>query len=79
MTHRNGNGGGKEIGGVALTIAALLFMAFFANVMMGAAGIGSPLTGASEMLVLLASVVAFVVGILSREARAVAKPDGPDK
>lgn len=53
----------------ALGTAALLFAAFFTNVAMGAAGLGVFAGDIAEMLILFASVSAFTVGVLQREAR----------
>lgn len=52
-----------------LIAAALLFAVFAANVMLGAAGMGNMLGDVSEMLVLFAASITFVVAILKKEAR----------
>ena len=53
---------------MALTLCALVFAVFCANVVAGAL-FSSPFMGdVAEMLTLLASSVLFVVAILSREA-----------
>lgn len=54
---------------VALTGALLLFLLFFANVAMGAAGMRIFLGDVAEMLVLFASCTLFVTGVLIREAK----------
>ena len=55
---------------MTLTISAILFAVFAANVLLGAVT-GSPVLGdVSEMLVLFAASIAFVAEILRREARA---------
>ena len=51
-----------------LLVSAILFGAFFLNVFLGASGGGLHLSEVSEMLVLVASVLFFVAGILTREA-----------
>lgn len=48
--------------------AAAIFVAFFANVAMGAFGNGGVLGDVGEMLVLFAASILFVAGILKREA-----------
>ena len=58
------NGSGRP----ALIGALILFLAFAGNVSMGAAGMGAPLGDVAEMLLLLASSLLFVVGVLAREA-----------
>ncbi|MBV0914244.1 hypothetical protein [Anianabacter salinae] len=55
---------------MAFMIALLLAVAFTANVVAGAIGSGPLVSNVSEMLILLAASVAFVVGILQREAQA---------
>lgn len=51
--------------------AAACFALFCANVAAGALGEGAFLRDLYEMLILLAAVLLFVVGILAREAAAV--------
>ncbi|NRA99294.1 MAG: hypothetical protein HRU32_05635 [Rhodobacteraceae bacterium] len=58
---------------MALLISAVLFLAFFGNVLLGAMT-GSPiLNDVSEMLLLFAASIAFVAAILKREAQAKSK------
>jgi len=57
-------------GNLPLMLALVLFVAFFANVAAGAAGLGVYLGDVAEMLTLFASSVFFVIGILLREADA---------
>ena len=55
---------------MALAAAGLLFLAFVANVVLGAMT-GTPILGdVSEMLVLFAASICFVAAILRREAAA---------
>ena len=55
---------------MALVIAAVLFAIFAANVVAGSL-FGGPIVGdVSEMLILFASCIAFVAGILAREEAA---------
>ncbi|MEM1315629.1 MAG: hypothetical protein AAGI51_13800 [Pseudomonadota bacterium] len=59
---------------MAFLAAAALLAAFFGNVVYGALS-GTPIVGnVAEMLVLFGASIAFVVGILGREAR-----DKPDR
>ncbi|WP_114287204.1 hypothetical protein [Candidatus Halocynthiibacter alkanivorans] len=51
-----------------LGIAAALFTAFFANVLLGSSGGEMYLNEVQEMLLLLASVIFFVAAILKKEA-----------
>lgn len=51
-----------------LGISALLFAAFFANVLIGSMGMKPYLGVVPEMLTLLAAAVFFVLEILRREA-----------
>lgn len=51
-----------------LWVATAVFVAFFANVAMGAFGNGGVLGDVGEMLVLFAASILFVAGILKREA-----------
>jgi len=53
-----------------MTIATILFSAYFLNVSMGAFGGGTFLGDVSEMLLLVVSVLFFVVAILQRETAA---------
>ena len=54
---------------MAFIVALILLSAFVANVVIGAVG-NAPLVGnVAEMIVLLLASVAFVVGILQREAQ----------
>lgn len=55
-------------GGLPLIVALILFLLFFANVSAGAAGGGAPLGDVAEMVLLLASAILFVIGVLMREA-----------
>lgn len=54
----------------AFVASLALFVIFFSNVAAGAAGVGVFLGDVAEMLMLLASAVLFVIGILLREASA---------
>ena len=58
------------IGTTALALALILFVGFFANVLVGAVGNGEVLDDVEQMILLLVSATAFVVGILVREAEA---------
>ena len=51
----------------ALIAALVSFILFFANVSMGAAGLGAPLGDVPEMLLLFLTAILFVAGVLSRE------------
>lgn len=53
-----------------LILAAVLFLAFVSNVVLGATGSGVFLSDVGEMLVLFTASVAFTVAILGREAKA---------
>ena len=53
---------------MALIVAAVLFIVYFANVLLGSMGSPTFLSDVQEMIVLFASSIAFVVGILKREA-----------
>lgn len=55
-------------GGLLLIGALILFLAFFSNVAMGAAGLGVVLDDVAEMLTLFLSSLLFVAGVLQREA-----------
>lgn len=57
-------------GGIPLIGALLLFLLFFGNVSAGAAGLGAPLGDVAEMIMLFASAILFVAGVLLREAAA---------
>ncbi|XWN32608.1 MAG: hypothetical protein ROR55_05745 [Devosia sp.] len=59
-----------KLGSTVLVIALLLFTAFFANVLAGALRWGEVLNDKSQLLLLLATSVTFVVGILMKEAAA---------
>ena len=53
---------------MALSLAAVLFIAFVTNVVIGSTG-SAPFVGdVGEMLLLLAASTSFVAGILKREA-----------
>ncbi|MBZ8119943.1 hypothetical protein KUD11_15000 [Roseovarius sp. LXJ103] len=54
---------------MAFTTAFVLLVAFTANVVIGAVGEAPVVGSVAEMLILLGSTVAFVVGILQREER----------
>ena len=58
---------------MAFFAAALLLAAFIGNVVMGAIYNAAPLGNVSEMLLLLAASILFVVAILKKEADAKAK------
>jgi len=58
---------------LALSGALLLFLLFFANVAVGAAGMQVFLGDVTEMLILFASCTLFVIGVLIREARSVGR------
>ena len=55
-------------GGIALLGALILISAFFGNVALGAFGAGSVLGDVTEMLMLFAAAILFVIGVLAREA-----------
>ena len=56
--------------GIAALLGALIvFALFFTNVALGAARAGAFAGDVAEMLMLLASAVLFVVGVLQREAK----------
>ena len=61
---------------MALVLAILSFVAFTANVALGASGVGAPLGDVGEMLVLLTASTFFVVAILKKEADRRNKSDG---
>lgn len=63
-------------GTVALLGALICFAIFFANVAMGAAGMGVFMGDLTSMLMLFAASILFVVGILNREMEAVARRGG---
>ncbi|WP_146347815.1 hypothetical protein [Falsiphaeobacter marinintestinus] len=50
-----------------LILALLLFAVFGANVVLGSLGMGGFLGDVSEMLIMLAASIAFVVAILQKE------------
>jgi hypothetical protein len=54
---------------MAFIAALALLVAFIVNVAIGAIGDGPLVGNVTEMIVLLAASVAFVIGILQREAR----------
>jgi len=63
---------------MAYLIAAVLVMAFTANVVIGAVG-DAPIVGnVAEMVILFAAAIAFSVGILRSEARAKAEKSNPE-
>ena len=57
-------------GRLALAGALICFLVFFANVALGAAGQAAPMGDVTEMLVLFAASILFVIGVLIREAEA---------
>ena len=57
-------------GAFPLIAALICFLIYFGNVTAGAAGIGVFLGDVAEMLMLLATSVLFVIGVLAREASA---------
>lgn len=57
-------------GGLPLIGALIAFIIYFANVALGAAGLGAPLGDVAEMLLLFLSSILFVVGVLAQEAAA---------
>lgn len=59
-----------QFGTPALFAALICFAAFFTNVALGAAGMDAFLGDVSEMLMLAAASVFFVIGVLAREASA---------
>jgi len=61
----------------ALFGALVLFVIYFANVALGAAGAGAPLGDVAEMLTLFAATILFVAGTLKLEAAAGRRND-PD-
>ena len=51
-----------------LIISAVIFLIYIANVVLGATG-GTPFAGdVTEMLMLFAAAIAFVIAVLQREA-----------
>ena len=56
-------------GTAALSVALVLFAAFFANVALGAFARVAFLSDVNEMLMMFAAAIAFVVGVLQRESR----------
>jgi len=54
---------------MAFIISLILLVLFTVNVAIGAIGDGPVVGNVSELLLLLSASVAFVVGILQREAR----------
>ncbi len=52
-----------------LILSLILFLIFFTNVGFGAAGLGEFLGDVPQMLLLLASVCLFVIGILQCESQ----------
>lgn len=54
---------------MALLLACVLFLAFLANVLLGAMSGNAVLNDVGEMLVLFAASVAFVAAILQRETQ----------
>ena len=55
-------------GTLPLLAALICFIVFFTNVAMGAAKMGVFMGDVREMLMLLATAILFVIGILRREA-----------
>lgn len=55
---------------MALILAALLFLVFFVNVLLGSLGSTTYLGDVGEMITLFAASAAFVAAILKREADA---------
>jgi len=55
-------------GALPLIGSLIVFLVYFANVAIGAAGLDAPLGDVAEMLCLLAFSVLFVIGVLEREA-----------
>ena len=51
-----------------LIISAIIFAIYIANVVLGATGGAAFVGDVSEMLLLFASVIAFVIAVLQREA-----------
>lgn len=66
----------RRRGTLALAAAAACFVLFTLNVALGAFRAGAYLGDLHEMLVLLAAVVFFVIGILAREAEEAHKGPG---
>ena len=56
-----------RLGTSCLLLALVIFLIFFSNVALGAAGIGGFLGDVPEMLTLLGAAILFVVGVLARE------------
>jgi len=56
-----------RMGTLCLTAALVIFLIFFGNVAMSAAGMGGFLTDITEMLTLFAAATVFVAGVLARE------------
>lgn len=55
---------------MAFIIALISFLAFTANVAIGAIGDGPLVGNVTELLMLMSASICFVVGILQREAQA---------
>lgn len=56
----------KNVANIALIASLILFSTFFINVYLASSGKGVFLTELSEVKVLIVSVIAFVVGILTK-------------
>ena len=63
---------------MAFIIALILFLAFTANVAVGAIGDGPIVGNVGELLMLLAASISFVVGILQQEAKEKKGAQSPD-
>lgn len=65
----------NEAGRLPLAGAAIFFAIFVANVLKGAFGGRAFFGDVVEMLMLLAAVILFVAGVLSREAASGTRPE----
>jgi hypothetical protein len=63
---------------MAFITALILFLAFTANVAVGAIGDGPVVGNVGELLMLLAASISFVVGILQQEAKVKKGAQSPD-
>jgi hypothetical protein len=63
---------------MAFITALILFLAFTANVAVGAIGDGPVVGNVGELLMLLAASISFVVGILQQEAKLKKGAQSPD-
>lgn len=69
-----------RFGTICLLTALVIFLVFFSNVALSAAGSGGFFSDISEMLILLTAAIVFVVGVLARETEiSNAKGDAQDE